>query len=36
MSLKQYYNEIDEAMKDSENGNVISAKGFKKIALQWK
>lgn len=36
MSLKQFYDEIDEAMVDSENGNVISVQDFKKIAMQWK
>ena len=36
MSLKQYYSEIDEAMKDSENNRVLSTNQLLEKIKEWK
>jgi len=35
MSVEQFNKEIDQAMDDSENGRVISAKELKKKMRKW-
>jgi hypothetical protein len=35
MSVEQFNKEIDQAMDDSENGRIISAKELKKKMRKW-
>jgi hypothetical protein len=35
MSMEQFNREIDQAMDDSENGRIISAKELKKKMHKW-
>jgi hypothetical protein len=35
MSMEQFNKEIDQAMDDSENGRIISAKELKKKMHKW-